>query len=138
MLQADDRTLTQLLGHVHALLRRRFSTLDEAAALWARALALGERRRGGASVSMHHLPLARGSPRGRLRFANLLLLEFEPDSHLDLEVRDLILLDVCADAPNLNPVQPAQCLRGTRDACAHRFRDAVRRGAGDLDDSVGI
>jgi hypothetical protein len=68
----------------------------------------------------------------------LLFLELEPDSHLDLEVRDLILLDVSADAPNLDPVEAAQCLRGTRDTCAHRFRDAIGRGPSDLDDSVGV
>jgi hypothetical protein len=74
-------------------------------------------------------------PRVRSR---LRLLELEPDPHLDLEVRDLILLDVPADAPNFDPVEPAQRFRGSRNARPHRFGDAVGRGAGDFDDPVRI
>src|SRR5450755_673867 len=54
---------------------------------------------------------------------SLLILEFEPDPHLNLEVRDLILLDVPADTPNLDPVEPAQRFCGAGDARLHRFAD---------------
>src|SRR5689334_6553472 len=66
------------------------------------------------------------------------LVELEADLHLDLEVLDRAVLDVTADAGDLDPVDVAQGLRRAVDAGLHRLGDRLGRRAGDLDDLVGV
>lgn len=69
--------------------------------------------------------------------ATSVVLEAEADLHADLEVLDLAILDLAANAQDLEPVTVTQGLAGALDAVEDGLVDALRGGADDLGDAIG-
>src|SRR3954453_8819491 len=65
-------------------------------------------------------------------------LDPEADLHLHLKVGNLSVDDLAAHGRDLEPVEVADGLRGARDTVADRLVHAVRAGADDFGDAVGL